>query len=353
MESNYTFEDFKKEVIRRENAKKDLVAPTNRITMLNDGTTIELENEGQYTAQENFHGQLANHLGIPKRYYDEMSAIPSLRAENVNAWLGHLPNGSKKHEERMIRTMDGKARAFMSAKFRPFDNAFAIQAMSPVFETFPGNVEIKASSLTDLRMYLQIVVPTLKADVVPGDTVQYGIVITNSEVGRGALDISSLIWRLKCTNGMIGESILNRRHVGSKINFETEDVNIYQHDTIKAELESYRLRVRDVIQHALSESEFEYKVKLLQAANTDEMPKKKAKDVIVNVTKKFNMNEEDIDSIFANLASENNYSRYGLANAVTALAHESDPDKAYDYEITGNKIITLSPKDWRVLADAA
>lgn len=347
MESNYTFEEFKKELLRRENAKKDLVAPTNKITMLNDGTTIELGDDGQYTTQENFHSQLANHLGIPKRYYDEMAAIPSLRADNVNAWLRHSP------EERMIRTMDGKARAYLSSKFRPFDNAFAIKAMTPVFETFPNNVEIKASSLTDIRMYLQVVIPTLKAEVTVGDTVQYGIVITNSEVGRGALDISSLIWRLKCSNGMIGESILNRRHIGAKINFETEDVNIYKHDTIEAELESYRLRVRDVIAHALSESEFEYKIKLLQAANTDEVPKKKAKDTIVNVTKKFNMNEQDIDNIFANLASENNYSRYGLANAVTALSHESDPDKAYDYEIIGNKIITLSPKDWRVLAEVA
>jgi len=339
MESNYTLDDFKAEVIRRENTKEDFVAPTLQVSMLDDGETIRLNGSGEFLAQPNFHSQLANHHGIPKRYYDAMQAIPGLRAENVNAWLHHEP------QDRMVRTLDGNARAYLSSKFRPLDNAFALKAMSPVFEDFK-DLEVKSHSLTDLRLYMQIVFPKLEADIGVGDPVQQGITITNSEVGRGALDVSSLIWRLQCLNGMIGQSILSRRHVGSRIDFNT-DVNIYQHDTIQAELESYKLRIRDVVRHALQESVFMETIEKLRSANEDEFSKRKARKTIENVTKKLELTEDDIDGIFGNLAKEGNYSRYGLANAITFQAHDAEPDKAFDYEKMGNKIIELSDTEWR------
>lgn len=344
MRSNMTMDEFKAEVKRREEAKADYIAPSAQIRMLDDGQRIELGDHGVFDLQNNFHSQVANHLHIPKRYYDAMDAIPSLRAANVNAWL--TKNGE---EERMVRTLDDNARAFLSSRFRPFDNFFSLKAMSPVFDEFKG-LEIKANSLTDNRMYLEIVFPSLNAEVVPGDTVQQGIIVTNSEVGRGALDVSSLIWRLVCSNGMIGQSILSRKHVGRRIDFESDDVNIYQHDTIEAELESYRLRIRDVVRHALQESVFAERIEKLREATTDEVPKKKVKKVIENVTKKLAIKDEEIDNIFANVASEGDYSRYGLANAVTALAHENEPDAAFDYERAGNTIIELSPAEWKVLA---
>jgi len=343
MKSNMTMDEFKQEVRRREEAKADFIAPSSHIKMLDDGEHIELGDQ-IYDLQSNFHSQVSNHLHIPKRYYDAMQEIPSLRAANVNAWL--TKNGN---EERMVRTLDNNARAFLSSRFRPFDNLFALKAMSPVFDEFKG-LEVKANSLTDNRMYLEIVFPSLSAEVVPGDTVNQGIIVTNSEVGRGALDVSSLIWRLVCSNGMIGQSILSRKHVGRRIDFETEDVNIYQHDTIEAELESYRLRIRDVVRHALQESVFSERIEKLREAVTDEIPKKTVKKTIENVTKKLSIKEDEIDNIFANIASEGDYSRYGLANAVTALAHESNADDAFEYERAGNTIIELNPTEWKVLA---
>lgn len=344
MKSNMTMDEFKSEVRRREESKEDFIAPSHRIRMMDDGNRIGLQDHGEYTLQQNFHSQLANHLRIPKRYYDDMQQIPSLRAANVNAWL--VKNGE---EERMVRTLDNEARAFLSSKFRPFDNLFALKALTPVFDEFRG-MEIQSSSLTDTRMYLQLVFPTLNAEVKPGDVVNQGIVITNSEVGRGALDVSSLIWRLACSNGMISQSILSRKHVGSRINFATEDVNIYQHDTIEAELESYRLRIRDVVRHALQESVFMERIEKLREAAEDGISKRKVKKTIENVTKKLNIKDDEIDNIFANISAEADYTRYGMANAVTALAHESNPDDAYEYERAGNTIIELSPSEWKVLA---
>lgn len=353
MLSNYTtIDNFKQEVLRRENAKKDYISPTGRIRMNSDGESIELEDVGNFNVLPNFHSQLHTHIGIPSKYYNAMQAIPGLRAHNVNAWLREQDG---EDVQRLVRTLDNDARAYMSNKFRPFDNAFALKAAAPIFDEFKSTgLEVKSYNLTDNHMFLQLVFPSITGEVVPGDVMQQGITLKNSEVGRGALEVQSLLWRLVCSNGMIGESILSRRHIGSRIDFGSENAEVYEHDTIEAELESYRLRMRDVIRHAISETSFIKRIEDLREANEDTISKKKSKKVIQEVSKKFSFSEEDMDGIFTNLASDGNFSRYGVANAVTAMSHEEDnPDRAYEFETIGSKIITLSSKDWKVMVDAA
>ena len=46
----------------------------------------------------------------------------------------------------------------------------------------------------------------------PGDIVQAGVMISNSEVGLGAVSIQPLVYRLVCTNGMIVNDMGERRH---------------------------------------------------------------------------------------------------------------------------------------------
>ena len=48
-------------------------------------------------------------------------------------------------------------------------------------------------------------------DVVPGDTVQGGVIISNSEVGLGAVSVQPLLYRLVCTNGMVVNDLGERR----------------------------------------------------------------------------------------------------------------------------------------------
>ena len=55
------------------------------------------------------HRQIAARLEIPAKYYDRMrTEAPQMLAKNVNHWLHAQP------ETRMIRTLDGNVRAFLS-----------------------------------------------------------------------------------------------------------------------------------------------------------------------------------------------------------------------------------------------
>ena len=79
--------------------------------------------------QQTAHRQLGAYLGIPQKYYEKMlTENMGLLADNVNSWL------SRSAETRLIRTMDGRARAFLSDRYRRIDNLDIANITLPVIE---------------------------------------------------------------------------------------------------------------------------------------------------------------------------------------------------------------------------
>ena len=79
-----------------------------------------------------FHRQLGSSLGIPAKYYDKMrTEQPDLLAYNVNRWFEHEPS---KHT---VRTLDNRARAFLSDRYRRIDNYDIAKATLPVIGEMP------------------------------------------------------------------------------------------------------------------------------------------------------------------------------------------------------------------------
>jgi len=335
--------EFLEKIEKNEKNKNDYLVNSKSMNMFNDSALAihKEETPAGFELTDYAHGQLASKLNIPKKYYDKMGEISGLRSYNVNQWFKNQP------QTQIVRTLDGKARAFLSDRFKPIDNHFVLQAFLPTLQKYP-QLEVKSSSLTDMRMYLQITFPTLEREVSTGDVVRAGVVLTNSEVGAGAVDIKSMIWRLACSNGMISGSVLRRYHVGRRVGSNEEDYGLFQDDTIKAELESYRLRMRDVLADALTETSFETQVAKLQDAVEDKILK--PNKTVENVTKRFGLTQDQGESILSNMVNELNLNRYGLANGITHLAHETKSiEEQYAMEKLGNDIIELKPDEWEIL----
>ena len=114
----------------------------------------------------------------------------------------------------MIRSMDygnGRmARALLSDRYRRIDNMEIASAVLPLFAG-QADMQVMSCEVTENRMYLKIVNKRLETDVVPGDTVQGGVIIPNSEVGLGAVSVQPLLYRLVCTNGMVVNDLGERR----------------------------------------------------------------------------------------------------------------------------------------------
>jgi len=283
--------------------------------------------------------QIANLYSIPTKYWDQMETIPNLRAVNAKMWFDHQP------KSRMVRVLDNNIRAMLSNKFKPFDNFMVMNAILPTLAEYRNDLIVQAKVLTERRMYIQVRFPSIEAEIQDGDNVQAGFVITNSEVGAGSLDIRQSIWRLVCSNGMIRESVFKKYHVGRSIGSNEEDYDIYQEDTIIHEMNAVKGKLRDIVRHSLENGNFEDSVRDLRLAAG--RPVDNVIESTKNITKRFNIPEKYIDAINDQLYKDNNKNQWGMANAITALAHRVDnPDVAYDFEVTGNEVIKLNDQQW-------
>jgi hypothetical protein len=336
-----TLEAFASRVQELDARKQDYVLPARALKMEEDGY-LSFADKGfpQRSIPLNAYaeGQLAEKLKIPKAYYDACRAIPGLQSRNVSAWL-EARDGSV-----MLRTYeDEKVRAVLSDRFRTFDNMFVLTSLLPTLAGIKGDVQVHASALTDRRMYIEISSRSVEAEVLPGDVVRSGIVISNSEVGAGRVDVSRLIWRKICGNGLIVSSVLQRQHVGRKI--DTDDTATYRDDTIVAELRAFQLRLRDVMASAFEQSFLDEQVERMRGAVKDAISKPVA--TIENVTRRFALPAESQELILADMMREGQVNRYSLMNGITALAKLVDnADLAYEYERIGNDVLTLTPSQW-------
>jgi hypothetical protein len=140
-------------------------------------------------------GQNSKQLQL--RFLERLHIVGATKGvDNVDTWLHHEP------ELRMVRTLDGQARAFLSDRYRRLDNYDLREHVLPMLQRLP-DARFESTELTPTRLYLKVVTPRVQIEIQPGDIVQAGVVISNSEVGQGTLSVQPLVYRLICRNGLI------------------------------------------------------------------------------------------------------------------------------------------------------
>jgi hypothetical protein len=96
--------------------------------------------------------------------------------------------------------------------YRPLDNYDLAEAVLP--KLFDVQADVVSCEVTESRFYLKAVTRRILGEVKPGDVVQAGLVVSNSEVGQGSLRVEAIDYRSVCTNGMIREAAVRKAHLG-------------------------------------------------------------------------------------------------------------------------------------------
>jgi hypothetical protein len=344
MKTGKSLSDLATLIEKQNTAKKDYVAPTSKLQIVPQSRgSFSLEGlNGGNLLTDHFHSQVSARLQIPKPYYDRMrEGAPDLLANNVNHWFGAKP------ERRLIRTLEGNARAFLSDRYRPLDNYDLANAVLPILSD--KQLRVESCDLTETKMYIKAVYPRIEREISVGDVVQAGLVISNSEVGNGTLQVSPMIYRLMCKNGAISQDHSMRKfHTGGRqaAGDENDSWTLFSDKTRELSDAAFWNQVRDLTIAALSDVGFDKIVsKLKQAKGT--VIENNPVDVVEIVQKKFSMTDEDKNGILKHLATGGDLSVYGLMNAVTRHSQDiSDYDKATDFEKIGGQIIELPAKQW-------
>jgi hypothetical protein len=352
MRNGRTLVQLAQELERQLATKKDLVLHSSmmRHETSDQGDTsliVDHPDGGNFAVTELARRQLAGKLSIPYAYFERMrTEQPTLLDSNVNTWL-QCDEGRK-----MLRTLDGQARAVLSDRYRRLDNYDLANAVIPILRTL-DNMRFESVELTDTRMYLKVVVPPLAYTMSPGDVVQAGIVITNSEVGHGTLSVQPLLYRVVCSNGLIvPDRALRKTHIGRALAGDDGDVKVYQDDTLRADDKAFFMKVRDVEQATVTETAFLEVARRLQATMGVRLAGDPVRSVEV-LADRYAMSDGERAGVLRHLVQGGDLSGYGLVNAVTHYSQEVvDYDRATEFEEIGGRLIELTPKEWAELTTA-
>lgn len=346
MKSGKSIVELAIELERQSKVKVDYLANT-RVLEMTDTTQLAINNDTpqELAITEHAHTQIAARLEIPNKYYNRMrNEAPSLLAANVNKWFHSKP------ERRMVRTLDGNVRAFLSDRYRRLDNFDLASAALPILAEMGEGIEIVSSELTGSRMYIKAINRRLELEVKKGDVVQAGVCLTNSEVGLGSLKVEPLVYRLICTNGMIAQDYATKKYHVGRVADDGEAYELYSDETLKADDKAFYLKVQDTVRAAVDVAKFGQIVNRMQAATEQKIEGSPVAAVEV-LSEKFGYDNEEKSGILTHLIQGGDLSAYGLLNAITRTSQDlTDYDRATEFERDGSKILSLPATTWKAIA---
>ena len=332
------------ELKRQAAAKHDYISPAPSIRLEEDGSTITVGSDAFGTTPL-FHRQLGAALGIPAKYYDLCrEQKPTLLALNTNTWLADRAQSSY-----MVRTLDDCARALLSDRYRRIDNLEIAMAVLPLFMG-SEDYEVVSSNVSPNHLHIKISYRNKRYEIKPGDWVEFGCIVSNSEVGLGAVTIRPFLTRLICTNGCVVNDFGERKHhVGRQVKAVEDSYELFSDSTKKLEDDAFLAKIRDVALATLDESRYPLIVgKLQDAANVPITGR--VQSVVELTSRQFGFTQPEQDSILDYLIRGGDMTLYGLSNAVTRASQDIDNyDRATEMESIGWDIVSLDPADWKII----
>lgn len=364
MKKGLSLTDFATEVQNRDQAKLDYLAPVKLLDVSTNGHTSLVLREVEDAAGNELaplpingiaHGQLAGYLGVPKAFYDHVQRnTATIRDPNdpTLALYDTLVNGLLRscppEDTRLVRTLFGETRGFLSDRYRQMDNLEILTRLLPVIQGLPAvNWNESSLQVTDSRMYLQLV-DTSKPKVIQSgthhrldDVLQRGVVITNSEVGMGSFAVQPLVFRQVCSNGLVITEYAQRKfHIGGR---NSGDAGIvWQSDTQKARNELTIMEMRDLMITAMSDEFLDKIAARAQDAADQTIKGTQVEHVIKNVTERFRMTNDEGKAMTGHFIEEGDLSLWGLVNSITRAAQDVESyDRSVELQAVGGNILAL------------
>ena len=352
MKTGLSLQDMAKELERRNAAKRDFIADTRSLNIAEVGhVQLALPNAPtlDLTEGEVFREQALAHYKVPREYADRIRVQhPALYANTLNTFFREAPT------RRMVRVLDNNARAFLSDRYRPLDNHDLADAVLPELMRH-ASIRVESTQFTERRFYLKAVLPKIETEVKVGDPVQIGLVVSNSEVGAGALHVMPLVYRLFCKNGMIAQDYGQRRyHVGKRASSEESAFELYSEGTRRLDDAAFFAKVRDTVRGVLTHDVLERLVVRMREATQQEIESLNLPAVVEMTAQMFGYTQSTQHGILKHLIQGGDLTRYGLMNAITRQSQdEEDYEVATRMETDGSRVIELPKDDWKTLAEAA
>ena len=377
---NRSLEDMLHVITEQNKMKQDYIAPTNQLqfrTLQNEGETAH----SQIVMEAN-QGEPTKILNVNQHCFDQIAqkaeiATPTARRlqQNYPREMDNLINAiwQKENSKRMVRTFEnsnhanpfnydnhtGTARAFLSDKFKTFDNSDLLESALPTLGESDACWKIVNFANTDKKLYIRLKSEVIQADAGVGDLMAHGIGISNSETGSGSVAVFGINWTLACTNGMQTENVTRKAHITSARDGDTW--NVLTDETKQADNHSLKLQLRDIVSSYASRDAFDENIEKMKRAKED-VVNVPMNESVENLGKVLTLSKKETSNVLEGLLQTIGQSGYEqnqkinratLVNACTAVGNTADPDNVDFWQRLGGKVLNLGKTDWNRVAMAS
>ena len=377
---NRSLEDMLHVITEQNKMKQDYIAPTNQLqfrTLQNEGETAH----SQIVMEAN-QGEPTEILNVNQHCFDQIAqkaeiATPTARRlqQNYPREMDNLINAiwQKENSKRMIRTFEnsnhtnpfnydnhtGTARAFLSDKFKTFDNSDLLESALPTLGESDACWKIVNFANTDKKLYIRLKSEVIQSDAGVGDLMAHGIGISNSETGSGSVAVFGINWTLACLNGMQTENVTRKAHITSARDGDTW--NVLTDETKQADNHSLKLQLRDIVSSYASRDAFDENIEKMKRAKED-VVNVPMNESVENLGKVLTLSKKETSNVLEGLLQTIGQSGYEqnqkinratLVNACTAVGNTSDPDNVDFWQRLGGKVLNLGKTDWNRVAMAS
>ena len=375
-----SLEDMLHVITEQNKMKQDYIAPTNQLQF----RTLQNEGEAAYSqiVMETNQGEPTKILNVNQHCFDQIAqkaeiATPTARRlqQNYPREMDNLINAiwQKENSKRMVRTFEnsnhtnsfnydnhtGTARAFLSDKFKTFDNSDLLESALPTLGESDACWKIVNFANTDKKLYIRLKSEVIQSDAGVGDLMAHGIGISNSETGSGAVAVFGINWTLACTNGMQTENVTRKAHITSARDGDTW--NVLTDETKQADNHSLKLQLRDIVSSYASRDAFDENIEKMRRAKEDtvDVPMNES---VENLGKVLTLSKKETSNVLEGLLQTIGQSGYEqnqkinratLVNACTAVGNTADPDNVDFWQRLGGKVLNLGKTDWNRVAMAS
>jgi len=363
------------EKVRDDAARQaDYIAPTHELQKTTDANGVPqvvIEQRGGVPTtildvNDVSFGQIAGHAGIDVRTARRLQAGYSEQFDGlINAiW-------QKEPSVRMLRSYEGlaltdggrgKLRAFVSDKFKTFDNVNLLNSALPQLMESPAQFQVVNATVTDKRLYLRLKSLVHTGDGAGvGDVMANGIGLQNSEVGAGSVSVYQIAWTLACLNGMQTQNKTRSSHITS--GRDSDDWGLLSDQAKDADNRALELKIRDLVGVYSSRGSFDAVLESMKAAAADVIDADADKAAVVdNLGAVMKLSKKETGDVLNGLLDtigqagyerDKPLSRATLINAVTAVSHKADADDVDLWQQRGGALLSMRPADWQRVAVAA
>lgn len=330
----------------QENQPEDYIVPAKRMVFKElDGHIRMTTKKGDgYGLHDHAIRQVTQRSNIPWKFAEGLMGMQDGEEDRWGArLLGHNLNEIYGRDDKnyLVRTVHEEVRGFLSDRFRRLDSAPVVEAF--VKQTMEyGAVPVQARCL-DTKFFIKSVLPGV-FEPVDGEFVALGITLHNSDYGDGALSMKTFILRLICANGMFGEDLFRKIHLGSRLSVDSLK---FSQRTYELDTQTIVSATGDVVKAALEPEKVHAHLGLITAAAKDVIDPRARVEAMRRGSRITKLEAEKISGLFNSAEVERlptGNTAWRLSNAISLFAQDDavDPGRSLELENIAGEVAGLS-----------